>query len=236
MTKLAHQSVLVVGGSSGIGLAVARSALAEGATVTIAGRNRDRLDEAAEALGDVATTQLDTGDDAALTTFFAHAAPFNHVLISAAQTPTGPIRTLPLADAQTAMESKFWGAYRIAQLARIVPGGSLTFVSGFLSERPSASSVLQGAINAALEALARGLALELKPVRVNTISPGMIDTPLWSKLEDDAKRAMFDRVGSNLPAGRVGRPEDIANAAIFLMTTGFATGSVVRVDGGGVIA
>jgi len=80
------------------------------------------------------------------------------------------------------------------------------------------------------------LALELKPVRVNTISPGMIDTPLWSKLEADAKRAMFDRVGSNLPVGRVGQPEDIANAAIFLMTTGFATGTVVRVDGGGVIA
>lgn len=236
MTKLAHQSVLVVGGSSGIGLAVARSALSEGAAVTIAGRNRDRLREAAKTLGSVATAQLDTGDDAALAAFFANTAPFHHVLISAAQTPTGPIRTLPLVDAQAAMESKFWGAYRIARLARLVPGGSLTFVSGFLSERPSASSVLQGAINAALEALARGLALELKPVRVNTISPGMVDTPLWSKLEDDTKRAMFDRVGSNLPVGRVGQPADIANAAIFLMSTGFATGTVVRVDGGGVIA
>lgn len=236
MTKLAHQSVLVVGGSSGIGLAVARSALVEGATVTIAGRNRDRLGEAATTLGGVATAQLDTGDDEALSAFFADTAPFDHVLISAAQTPTGPIRTLPLVDAQAAMDSKFWGAYRTARLARIKPGGSLTFVSGFLSERPSASSVLQGAINAALEALARGLALELKPVRVNTISPGMIDTPLWSKLDAAEKRAMFDRVGNNLPTGRVGKPEDIANAAIFLMTTGFATGTVVRVDGGGVIA
>jgi len=118
---------------------VARSALDEGATVTIAGRNLYRLNEAAMLLGGVATTQIDTGDEAALGTFFANAAPFDHVLISAAQTPTGPIRTLPLADAHAAMESKFWGAYRTARLARIVPGGSLTFVSGFLSERPSAS-------------------------------------------------------------------------------------------------
>ncbi len=236
MTKLTNQSVLVVGGSSGIGLAVARAALAERAKVTIAGRNLERLDHAARSLGNVQTVRLDTLDNESLATFFNASEPFDHVLISAAQTPTGPVRKLALEDAQAAMDSKFWGAYRTARLARIKEGGSLTFVSGFLSERPSASSVLQGAINAALEALARGLALELKPVRVNTVSPGMIDTPLWSRLDDDDKRAMFDRVRNSLPVGRIGQPEDIANAAIFLMTTGFATGTVVRVDGGGVIA
>jgi hypothetical protein len=98
---------------------------------------------------------LDTGDEAAVDRFFTDEAPWDHVVVSAAQTRTGPVRTLALADAKAAMESKFWGAYRVARIAKIKDGGSLTFVSGFLSVRPSASSVLQGAINAALEALAR---------------------------------------------------------------------------------
>jgi NAD(P)-dependent dehydrogenase (short-subunit alcohol dehydrogenase family) len=134
------------------------------------------------------------------------------------------------------MDSKFWGAYRIARAVKINDGGSLTLVSGFLSVRPSKSSVLQGAINAALEALARGLALELSPVRVNTVSPGMIATPLWSKLSDEARQSMFENAAARLPASRVGQPEDIANAVIYLASTPYATGSTVLVDGGGAIA
>lgn len=118
---------------------------------------------------------------------------------------------------------------------RIAERGSLTLISGLLSEKPSASAVLQGAINAALEALARGMALELSPIRVNTISPGMIETPLWSSMDEVARKGMFEHVASTLPAKTFGQASDIANAALFLMTTPFATGSNVRVDGGGVI-
>ncbi|MBD2749320.1 SDR family oxidoreductase [Microvirga sp. BT688] len=99
--------------------------------------------------------------------FFTSHPPFDHIVVSAAQTPYGPVRTLSLEDARQAMESKFWGAYRIARAARIADRGSLTFISGYLAERPSETSVLQGAINAALEGLRRGLALELSPLRVN---------------------------------------------------------------------
>jgi NAD(P)-dependent dehydrogenase (short-subunit alcohol dehydrogenase family) len=134
------------------------------------------------------------------------------------------------------MESKFWGAYRIARGARLTERGSLTFISGYLSERPSANAVLQGAINAALEALGRGLALELSPVRVNVVSPGMIDTPLWNGLDPSARTAMFERIAGSLPAKVVGQPSDISNAVLFAMTTPFATGSTIRVDGGGAIA
>lgn len=236
MTKLNSKRILVIGGSSGIGMAVAAAALAEGADVTIAGRTEERLAQASGALGNVRAVQLDTSDADGLAAFFETEEAFDHILVSAAQTPTGPVRRLGVAEARAAMDSKFWGAYAVARVAKIADGGSLTFVSGFLAERPSASSVLQGAINAALEALARGLALELAPVRVNTISPGLIDTPLWSRMDEEARKALFAKVGASLPAGRVGVPEDIANAAIYLMTTGFATGSVVRVDGGGVIA
>src|SRR5690242_20681424 len=157
---LDNARVLVIGGSSGIGLATARKAAEAGARVTIASRSRAKLDAAvAELAPNAKAVALDTGDEAAVEAFFAGEDAFDHIVISAAQTPSGPVRGLSLADARTAMESKFWGAYRVARAARIRDGGSLTFISGFLSVRPSANSVLQGAINAALEALARGLAL-----------------------------------------------------------------------------
>jgi NAD(P)-dependent dehydrogenase (short-subunit alcohol dehydrogenase family) len=237
MSRLASQSILIVGGSSGIGLATAAKAAEAGAAVTIAARSQTKLDAALAKLGPKAQAfALDTGDEATVERFFADRAPWDHIVVSAARTASGPVRSLSLADAKAAMESKFWGAYRIARAANIKEGGSLTFISGFLSVRPSASSVLQGAINAALEALARGLALELAPVRVNAVSPGLIDTPLWSGMPENQREAMFARAAQNLPARRIGRPEDIANAVMFLVTTPFATGSTVRVDGGGAIA
>lgn len=237
MSALASQRILVVGGSSGIGLATAAKAVEAGAVVTIASRSQAKLDAAGAELGTRAqAVVLDTADEAAVERFFGDAEPWNHVVISAAQTPMGPVRGLGLAEAKAAMDSKFWGAYRVARAARIRDEGSLTFVSGFLSVRPSASSVLQGAINAALEALARGLALELAPVRVNAVSPGLIETPLWSGMADDKRQAMFAAAAQRLPARRIGQPEDIANAVLFLASTPFATGSTVRVDGGGAIA
>jgi NAD(P)-dependent dehydrogenase (short-subunit alcohol dehydrogenase family) len=235
--KLKNARVLILGGSSGIGLATAAAAASAGASVTIASRSQPKLEAALGRLGgNVRAVVLDTGDEAAIDRFFADEAPWDHIVISAAQTPSGPVRKLDLADAKRAMESKFWGAYRVGRVAKIAEGGSLTFVSGFLSVRPSAASVLQGAINAALEALARGLALELAPVRVNAVSPGLIATPLWSGMAEEKRAAMFAGAAQHLPVRRVGQPEDIANAVLFLMTTPFATGSTVRVDGGGAIA
>ncbi|TCW87116.1 short chain dehydrogenase [Burkholderia sp. SRS-46] len=229
--------VLVVGGSSGIGAAAAQAFARHGAIVTIASRDpRKAAAVAAESVSPVRCETLDITDTAAVDAFCARAGRFDHVVISAAQTASGPVRALPLDDAQAAMDSKFWGAYRIARAIDIAPGGSLTFVSGFLSVRPSASSVLQGAINAALEALARGLALELAPVSVNTVSPGLIATPLWNRLAPDTRDALFAGAAQRLPARRVGQPEDIANAIVYLASTPYATGSTVLVDGGGAIA
>ncbi|MEH3036083.1 MAG: SDR family oxidoreductase [Sphingomonas adhaesiva] len=211
--------VLVVGASGGIGGAAADAFAA--ARASVARPSRDRLD---------------ITDDASVAAFFAEGEPFDHVVVAAAQTKTGSVADLALADARVAMNSKFFGAYRVARAARVTDGGSITFVSGFLSQRPSASSVLQGAINAALEALARGLALERAPVRVNTVSPGLVDTPLYAKMDDAGKAVMFDKAAARLPARRVGQPEDIASAILFVATNPYATGSTVTVDGGGTIA
>jgi len=237
MSKLEGKKVLVVGGSSGIGEAAAQALAALGAQVTIASRDPAKLAAAAARLGGtVRTAILDTSNDAGLEAFFAAQGEYDHIVVSAAQTSSGPVRQLPLVDAYASMNSKFWGAYRVARAARIAEGGSLTLVSGFLSTRPSKTSVLQGAINAALESLARGLALELSPVRVNTVSPGMIATPLWSGLSEEARTSRFEAIAARLPAQRMGQPEDVANAIVYLVTTPYATGSTVLVDGGGAIA
>jgi NAD(P)-dependent dehydrogenase (short-subunit alcohol dehydrogenase family) len=237
MSNFESKTVLIVGGSSGIGAAAAKAFAALGADVTIASRSQAKLDAVAADIGaQVRTAVVDTTDEASVDAFFSNAGRFDHVVISAAQTPGGPVRELALSDAYAAMNSKFWGAYRVARAVKITDGGSLTLVSGFLSVRPNKSSVLQGAINAALEALARGLALELSPVRVNTVSPGLIATPLWAKLNEQARQNMYESTAARLPAKRVGQPEDVANAIVYLASTPFATGSTVLVDGGGAIA
>ncbi len=237
MRFLDNQRILVIGGSSGIGLAIAAATADRGASVTIASRNQEKLTAVATKLsGVVDTAVVDTGDNGLLERFFGQQKAWDHVVVSAAQTQVGSVRSLSLTDAKAAMESKFWGAYRVACAMRVNDGDSLTLVSGFLSERPSATAVLQGAINAALDSLARGLALELAPVRVNAVSPGMIETPIWDDLPPEKRRGMFETTAAHLPVRKIGQPEDIANAVLFLMTTTYATGSTVRVDGGGVIA
>jgi NAD(P)-dependent dehydrogenase (short-subunit alcohol dehydrogenase family) len=160
--------------------------------------------------------------------------PFDHVIVAAASTIAGPVAGLALDDAGAAMESKFWGACRIARAAKVNDGGSI--VSSALSQRISATSVLRGAINAALEALGRGLAPERAPVRVNTVSPGLIDTPLHDRMAADARDALYDRMRTMLPARRMGQVKDVAQAIVFAATDPFVTGSTLNVDGGGRIA
>jgi NAD(P)-dependent dehydrogenase (short-subunit alcohol dehydrogenase family) len=228
---------LVIGGSSGIGLAVAMAAASAGAAVTIASRSQAKLDLALADLGKVAKgRQLDTTDHAAVESFFAGEAAWDHVVVSAAQTTSGPVRKLSLLEARATMDSKFWGAYHVARSAKIGEHGSFCLISGFRSVRPSANTVLQGAVNAALEALVRGLALELAPIRVNAVSPGLIATPLWASMAETEREAMFASAAERLPAGRIGQSSDVANAVLFLASTPFATGSTVVVDGGGIIA
>ncbi|WP_395697782.1 SDR family oxidoreductase [Methylocella sp.] len=234
---LSGKRVLVVGGSSGIGFGAAKAALASGASVVVVSRSADKVQLAAERLGvKVAGHVLDTTDEAGIEGFFARERPFDHVIASAAKTKVASVRELPLADAYQSMNSKFWGAYRVARAAKINDGGSLTLVSGFLSIRPKKGAAIQGAINAALEGLTRGLALEFAPVRVNCVSPGLVMTELYDALANDARRAMFDGAAQRLPAGLVGTPDHLAIQIMAFLTNPYITGSTVYVDGGGAIA
>ncbi len=231
---LKNKTVVVVGGSSGIGYATAELCKAEGATVIIASRSGDRLRAAAERLG-VRGIAADVTSDAAIENLFRECGTVDHVAVTAAQLRSAHIKELSIEDAKATMESKFWGAYRVAQKADIAPGGSLTIVSGFLSVRPRPGSVIVGAANGALESLARGLAIDLAPVRVNAVSPGIIDTPIRAAMPEAARKAMLEKTAAALPVKRVGLGEDIARQILAFMTIGFMTGSVVYVDGGGLI-
>jgi len=231
---LKGKKVVVVGGSSGIGLATAELAKGEGADVIIASRNVERLDAAANRLNAVAIP-ADVTSDESVTELFRRCGAVDHVVVTAAQLRTGPFRTVAMEDVRATMEAKFWGAWRVARAAEFRPGGSLTLVSGYLSVRPRPNSAIIGAANGALESLARSLALELAPVRVNAVSPGIIDTPIRAAMPEEARRDMLAKTAAALPVGRVGLGEDIARQILAFMTIGFATGSIVYLDGGALV-
>jgi NAD(P)-dependent dehydrogenase (short-subunit alcohol dehydrogenase family) len=232
---LAGKKVVVVGGSSGIGLSTAELAKREGAEVIIASRNAERLNAVAETLGAKAIV-ADVTSDESVADLFRACGPVDHVVVTAAQLRSGPFKTVAMDDVRATMEGKFWGAWRVARSAEIRPGGSLTLVSGFLSIRPRPNSAIVGAANGAIESLARSLALELAPVRVNCVSPGIIDTPIRAAMPEAARRDMLAKTAAALPVGRVGVGDDIARQILAFMTIGFATGSIVYIDGGALIA
>lgn len=231
----AGQKVVVVGGSSGIGLATAEMAKAEGADVVIASRNAERLQATAERLGVKGIPTDVTGDDSVAALFRA-CGPVDHVVVTAAQLRTGPFKTVSMDDVRATMEGKFWGAWRVARAAEIRPGGSLTLVSGFLSVRPRPNSAIVSGANGALESLTRALALELKPVRVNCVSPGIIDTPIRAAMPEAARKELLAKTAAGLPVGRVGLAEDIGRQILGFMGNGFASGAIVYIDGGGMIS
>lgn len=232
---LAGKKVVVVGGSSGIGLSTAELAKREGAEVIIASRNAERLNAVAGNMGAKAIA-ADVTNDKSVEDLFRACGPVDHVVVTAAQLRSGPFKTVAMEDVRATMEGKFWGAWRVARSAEIRPGGSLTLVSGFLSIRPRPNSAIVGAANGAIESLARSLALELAPVRVNCVSPGIIDTPIRAAMPEAARRDMLAKTAASLPVGRVGVGEDIARQILAFMTIGFATGSIVYIDGGALIS
>jgi NAD(P)-dependent dehydrogenase (short-subunit alcohol dehydrogenase family) len=233
VNSLNGKSVLIVGGSSGIGLGAAKVLAGAGAQVTIASRNEDKLKRAAAEIGHGAVgRKLDQTDDASVAAFFADGKVWDHVATSAGAGGRGKLPEIAMADALGVMNSKFWGYFRVARAAKIAPGGSLTFISGKLGQKPTAGTSLIAAVNSAIEGLSRGLAIDLAPTRVNTISPGVIDTPMWDRMGEAAKRAMYDKAAATLPAGRIGYPQDVGHAMLFLMTNPFMTGAVVSLDGG----
>jgi NAD(P)-dependent dehydrogenase (short-subunit alcohol dehydrogenase family) len=228
---LAGARVVVVGGTSGMGLATARAAAAQGADVVAAGR---RPVEGRAPIEGVRHAQVDVTDEASVRALFDGLGSLDHLFVSSSPGAPGPLLEQDLAAARTFVDGKLLGSWACARYAApLMPaGGSITFVTGCAVFRPPRHAAMATAAFAAVEALSRALALELGPLRVNTIRPGYTDSEMWSGLSDADRDAFRRRVADALPTGRMGTPDDIAHAAVFLMTSRQTTGAVLEVSGG----
>jgi len=232
---LTNQKIVIIGGSSGIGYETAKKALEQGAEVIIASRSASKLQKATERLGPKAEALvLNTAYEEQVKAFFENIGPFDHLVVTAAVSSGGPFLHTDNQAARELFESKFWGQLYAAKYGapNIRPGGSITLFSGLAGYKSMDGLSVLGAVNAAVSALAQTLALELAPIRVNTVSPGFIDTPSRDHMSPEARESLYAGIAAKLPLKRVGTAEEVAQSVLYLMQNGFVTGTVLHVEGG----
>ncbi|MFE2067999.1 SDR family oxidoreductase [Streptomyces sp. NPDC059467] len=234
---LQGQRVVVIGGTSGIGLAVAEGAAREGARVVVASRRQENVDAALKVLPEGAEgLVLDASDGDAVRGFFATVGEYDHLVYTAGDSLL--LESVAETDVERArrfLDTRLWGAYTAVKwgAGSIRPGGSVVLTTGTAGQRPLPGSSVASALCGAMESLTRALAVELAPLRVNVVSPGVVRTELWRELPEADREGLFRSSAESLPVGRVGEPADVAEAYLYLMRGGYSTGSVVVVDGGG---
>jgi len=231
------QHVYVMGGSYGVGEATARAFAAAGAQVVMASRSKERLDAAAARIGrPVQTRTLDATDPEAVAAFFGDDETVDHLVLalSPGAVAVGPLATLDEKDLRTAFDGKFFAHVRVLQAAapHLSRDGSVTFLSAASARSAAPGTAGLAAANGAIEAMVPPLAAELAPVRVNAVSPGIIDTDWWAGMPAGQKDAYFQGVAAASPVGRVGHPDDVAAAILYLAGNSFITGTVLDVSGG----
>jgi NAD(P)-dependent dehydrogenase (short-subunit alcohol dehydrogenase family) len=233
--ELAGQTVVLIGGSAGIGLETARRARAEGADVILTGRNRDRLERAASDVGAASTAAFDANDPASLEKFFRDLpAPIDHVLVTGPGPHYWPLREIQFEQARLAISEHLLLAFWVARNAapKVRPGGTLLFMGGTAGRRAGLGFALVSAVTAAMPAMTASLALELAPVRVNLIAAGFVDTPLSASLLGDQLENRRDQLRNTLPIRRVVGPDDVAALAVHIMINTALTGGTYDIDGG----
>lgn len=228
-----HQKIVIAGGTSGIGLATAKRLAAEGAVVTVTGRNPEKV-RAAEKDG-LRAVRVDSKDRVALDAFFSELGPVDHLVVATSGAKgMGEFSGLSLDVLREGFAEKYWAQLETIQAAlpSMVAGGSITLITAVsaIAKKPGVSGL--AAINGALELMVPILAQELKTIRVNAVSPGLVDTPWWDFLPEEQKPAAFAQWTSGIPAGRVARPEEVADVVVFLAGNAYMTGKVVACDGG----
>jgi NAD(P)-dependent dehydrogenase (short-subunit alcohol dehydrogenase family) len=234
-TTLRGQTVVVIGGSSGIGLEIARSARAEGAGVVLTGRDQERLAKAAAEVDARGHAAFDATDSVRLAGFLGSLdAPVDHIVVTAGRPYYAPLADMDVADASRYVAEHVRVHLELARHAAgtVRPGGSLLFMSGTGARRPNAGISVTALLTAGLPALTANLALELAPIRVNLIAPGFVDTPLSASLLGEALDARRDQLRATLPIGRVVGPQDVAALAVHVLANTALTGATYDVDGG----
>ncbi|MBK4735301.1 SDR family oxidoreductase [Noviherbaspirillum pedocola] len=233
--NLSGKKLVVVGGKTGIGLGIARAARLSGATVIVASRRIASLEERPD-LADFEQVSLDMRDETAVRMAFERIGSFDHLVVTAAPDigTWGGFMDADMRGVRSYLEGKFLGTWACARYGapHLRANGSITFLSGGMAARPKIGYAAVTSTFAAVEALSGSLALELAPTRVNTIRPGFVDTDMWSFLPDQAREGLRKKVEETFPSRRAGKAEDIAHAALFLMTNPYVTGTVIEVSGG----
>lgn len=236
---LRGKHVLVIGGSSGIGMAVAAHILKAGGQVTIVGRSEGRLQQALATLegeGGCKGIVCDVSDEQQIVRLYEQLGEFDHLVVTAAGNVVyKPFDEITLNEVHEVVNAKLIGAFLLVKHGKSLmrSGASIVLTSGINAFVPPGRSSIVSAANGALIAFARALAVELAPIRVNTVSPGWVDTPIWTGLATPEMKAfMFRDMAEKLPVRRIGEPDDIAAAVMLLLTNGYITGTTLEVDGG----
>lgn len=232
--QLKGQRVVIIGGSSGIGLEIAHLAKLEGANVTVTGRSEEKLYKVKSKLGEIKTAIADVTNVEQLEQVFVACDRIDHLVILGASLASGTILNTPLEELGRPINERLWGVIHTLRYAlpKMVDG-SITLTSGLFASRPVAGMAVVAAAVGGIEAMTRGLALELAPIRVNAIAPGYIDTPLLKAAFEDQYEQVVTTQATLLPTQRIGTAEETAKAIFFLMTSEFITGESLHIDGGG---
>jgi NAD(P)-dependent dehydrogenase (short-subunit alcohol dehydrogenase family) len=238
-TDLHGQRVVVLGGTSGIGLATAQAAAAEGAEVTVVSSRTASVERAlAELPAGAAGQAVDLTDASSVRSLFGRLGDIDHLVYTAGESLlVSTLDALDLDAARRFFDLRYFGALTAAQAAapHLRPGGSITLTTGGALARPRPGWSVAVSVLGAVDALTRALAVELAPVRVNAVCPGVVRSPLWDSMNDHDRQEFYRTVGSGLLTGRVGEVSDIARGYLSFMTQPYATGSVLTLDGGGAL-
>ncbi|WP_326565211.1 SDR family oxidoreductase [Amycolatopsis rhabdoformis] len=232
-TTLKDRTVLVIGRSSGIARAITLAARAEGARVVVAGRDRTKLEQAYDDEG-IRAEEIDVTVDESIAALADRLGSVDHLVTTASSRARGRLDELDRDALRRSFDTKVIGPVMLAKhfAPHLAEGGSFTLFSGVAAFKPAVGFLGVAITNGAADFLTRSLSLELAPIRVNAISPGVIDTGIWDALGEDGKAAYFEHFRTHNPARRIGTVDDIAQAVVFAMTNPFLTGVTLRVDGG----
>jgi NAD(P)-dependent dehydrogenase (short-subunit alcohol dehydrogenase family) len=236
---LRAKRAVIIGGTSGIGFAVAEAALREHADVVVVSSKTENVEAAIKRLSDGAKGfAVNVRNEEEVADFFARLGSFDHLVFTAGDwggaMSGGPLAEANLADAGQTFAIRFWGALACVKHAHrhISASGSITLTDGMIAHRPRKGAAVSSAMAGAIEHLVGGLALELAPVRVNAVCPGYVRTEVWNSIPEDKRDERFRRMTERLPLPRIGEPSEIAEAYLYLMRGGYTTGQVLHIDGG----
>lgn len=233
---LKDKNILIAGGSSGMGFEIAKKVLEEGAIVHLVSSNIEKLEKAKIALGieNVYVHALDISDETSVIELASKIDKLDHLVTTAARLTFKPLAELSRNEISQMIDAKLWGPLLLTKYLapKLASDGSIVYFSGVAADKGGAGASVVGAVNSALHGLAKNLVYELSPIRVNVVSPGIVQSPTWDFMDKADQDQLFESAAEGLPAKRIGQPTDLAETALYLIKNKYTNGTVITVDGG----